>query len=426
MFRYFFLVFLFGWGELFAKSFKSFSQSNNTAIESPALNDFLHFGREWPKIAIYWQENLYSLIAQQRAVIEKQKEACRLLIEFEERTAVKHFYEEFKKILVTGYVLPTKLGGGGVYILYNASHEPSFLIKPNDEAILCLNNPKHRGSPFNSPSHRVRDAIPLYKTCETEAAVSAISRELQIESCTPETHLMILSSSLFYDLSSHLQGNSLDEFIEKCGPPALEKLCSVQRFVPDSIDLQQAMHEWFEAGLEEKSSLPIDQETFEEVILLLWLTYDNDGHSSNFRIFFKSLGNPNYPNSAVYGIKKIDNGLSLPEENHHFLNYLSYLPNAKATPSSKLLEKMASINEEALCSILDRYHLSEAKPALKERIEVLKTLSQRSGLTLEEINQRFELLTFPNGKNLAMSFLPLEAIIRSLQEKTSMDTQKKW
>jgi hypothetical protein len=417
---------LFWWGCLFATSYTLVANSpssNETSIEPPTPDDFLHFGREWPKILPHLQDDLYPLIIHQRYFIERQKENCRPLIEFEEQVVVKPFYDEFKKVLSTGYTLPTKLGGGGVYILYNASHEPSFLIKPNDEAILCLNNPKHRGSPFNNKSHRLRDAIPLYKTCETEAAVSAISKEIQIEQCTPETHLAILSSPLFYDLSSHLQGNALTEFIEKCGIPASEKLCSIQRFIPDSIDLQQAMHEWFEAGFEEQFPLPIDQETFEEVILLLWIIYDSDGHSSNFRIFFKSLDEKRYPNSAIYGIKKIDNGLSLPEENNHFLNYLSYLPNAKIAPSQTLLEKITSINEETLCKILDRYHLSQAKPALKDRIEVLKNLSHHPGLTLDEINKRFELLNLANGKSLAMSPLPLDAILDSLQEQDSMSNQ---
>jgi len=385
----------------------------DTSEEPPEAEDVLHFGREWPKILPHLEKDLNAMIAQQRATIEVQKERWRPVIKQEKLGQAKSFYDEFERVLATGTILPSKLGGGGVYILYNALDEPSFIIKPNDEAILCLNNPKHRGSPFNDTSHRLRDQIPLYKTCETEVSVSALSREVGIGHCTPDVRMMILSSPLFYDLSSHLQGKEKELFNAQCGKPNGEKLCSVQRFIPDSLDLQQAMHEWFEAGLEEHFPLPIDQEEFEDVLLLLWLTYDADGHSSNFRVFFKRLDEQH---KAVYGIIKIDNGLSLPEENRYLLNYLGYFQNAKLTPSKQLLEKISSIDEQVLDAILEQNHLSYARTALKDRIDVLKILSQRSSITLEEINHRFEFLSLPDGKNLALSPLSPQEITDSLQE----------
>ncbi len=394
----------------------------STSLEIPEAEDFLQFGREWPKIRPHLHEDLESLIAVQRNVVETQKELFRPIIEQEKLGEAQTFYDELEYTLSTGTIQPSKLGGGGVYILYNALDQPAFVIKPEDEAILCLNNPKHRGSPFNDPFHRLRDEIPLYKTCETEVSVSAIAKEIGIKDCTPETRLMIISSSLFYDLSTHLRGLEKEEFIAKSGLPNREKLCSVQRFVSESLDLRQAMHEWFEAGLEEQFPLPIDQEAFEDVMLLLWIVYDTDGHSSNFRLFFKGL-DEDY--SAIYGIKKIDNGLSLPENNRYFLNYLGYLQNAKNAPSKRLLEKVAAIDEGSLCAILDRFHLSYAKTALRDRIDVLKSLTQRPLITLEEINLRFEFLNLPNGKTIALSPLSLQEITDSLQMSSEPTTWTK-
>ncbi len=391
-------------------------ESTSISAIEPEENDFLHFGNAWPQIQPLLQQGvLYETIAERRAEIASQKELWRPFIEQERIGDARAFHQELDSTLASGTLKPHKHGGGGVYFLCDAAGKPRFVVKPCDEAILCLNNSKQRGSPFNDPSHRLRDPLPLYTTCQSEAAVFALASEMGIANSTPETHLAILSSPLFYDLSSRLEGAEKTQFLSLCGGPDAEKLCSVQRFVPDSIDLKAAMHEWFEAGLENFQPLPIDQDDYEEVLLLLWMIYDGDGHPSNFRLFLKNLDENE---QAVYALRKIDNGLALPEDNRYLLNYLGYMPNAKFPPSSRLLMLIEQMDLERLCGILDRYHLDYAKSALRDRIDVVKNLASRP-ITLEEFNQRFELLSLPNGKEYALSTALIEDLIKKVWENNA-------
>jgi len=381
----------------------------STADVPVAKEDLLHFGREWPKISVELStEELFAMIDTRKQEIFSQKEAMRSVLDGD----ASPFQEEVYALFDTGSLKSTKLGGGGVYFLCDANGTPQFVVKPADEAILCLNNPKHRASPFNDELHRLREFLPLYQSPSTEAAVSALAAECGIARCSPETQLMILSSHLFYDISERLDNYA--------GTTDKEKLCSVQRFIPDSIDLTQAMHEWFEAGLEETQFFPIDQEDYEEVLLLLWLIFDGDGHSSNFRIYFKGI---NENGEAYYGIKKIDNGLSLPECNSYLLNYLGYLPNARMTPSQCLLERILNLNEERCLKIFDHYRLPYAKEAFLERVEVLKEVAKRPFISLEEINLRFELLCLPNGKEYALSPKSIDEITDELSRNASSPTE---
>jgi hypothetical protein len=287
------------------------------------MGDIFHFGRHWPKISTeFTHDTLLQAIEARQQEIHAQKEKYRPLIEREGRS----FQEEVAKLLVTGSLKPSSLGNGGLYLLYDAQDRCRFIIKPVDEAINCLNNPKNRGSPYNDRSHRLRRSLPLYHSPPTEAAVSALAKAAGISSSTPETYLMLISSPLFYDISARYSS-------VKAGP--IEKLCSVQRFITDSIDLTEAIHEWRSAGLHKMTPIPIDQEDYEDVILLLWLIFDGDGHSNNFRIYCKTIDKQGV---SSYGIRKIDNGLALPEDNSYFLNYLRSLPNAHHLPSQRMIQ----------------------------------------------------------------------------------------
>jgi hypothetical protein len=387
-------------------SLEELEEEEISTAEAPvAKEDFLHFGREWPKISAELStEDLFALIEARKKEILEQMETMHPIAQMEPLA----FQEEVYALFETGSLKPSKLGGGGVYFLCDAIVTPHFVIKPADEAILCLNNSKHRASPYNDKDHRLREYLPLYQSPPTEAAVYLLASECGIASCTPETHLMVLSSPQFYDISDRFENGT--RVIDR------EKLCSVQRFIPNSIDLNQAMHEWFEAGLEETQPLPIDQDDYEEVLLLLWLIFDGDGHSSNFRIYFKGL---NENGEAYYGIKKIDNGLSLPESNCYLLNYLGYLANARKAPSQHLLEIIKNLDEDRCIAIMDYYRLSYAKEAFLERVEILKEITQRPSITLEEINLRFEILCLPNGKEHALSPKTVEEITAELTRTTS-------
>ena len=58
------------------------------------------------------------------------------------------FFSSFSDTLETGTLALEPEGMGGTYILYDSHNIPQFIIKPVDEDIFCLHNPKHFASPF--------------------------------------------------------------------------------------------------------------------------------------------------------------------------------------------------------------------------------------------------------------------------------------
>lgn len=308
--------------------------------------------------------------------------------------------ENFQIILNEGKLVPAPQGSGGAYFLYDSTGMPRYVVKPFDEDMLCLNNRKQRASPFCDSHYRVRDAIPLYQSMLRDAAASEIACRLQIPDITPWAILAIVQSESFYDISESLEEAKRAAFTRNSGYPDKEKLCSVQPFFPEAIQLGEAMHEWFEAGLEHSDKpLPLDQESFENANLLIWTTYDCDGHGSNFLLYLHSLDTEG---KAIYGLKKIDNGLCFPTNNKYLINYLAYLPNAKLPLSLSMRKKIERIDHGVIAQILHAFGLDEAAPAATTRLFVLKDLAKRPNMTIEELNLRMELLSLPLGEQLAL------------------------
>lgn len=211
-----------------------------------------------------------------------------------------------------------------------------------------------------------------------------IGEQIGVGTVVPQTVFGIFESDQFYDFSDGVSLNELHHYMEICGPIDCEKLCSVQEFVPNGKSLFEAIHELEERGLsDDEIADRFDQSNFEDANILLWTTYDTDGHSGNFLVYPKGsdeIGN------EILGLKKIDNGLAFPDKNQQFRNNLSYLPNAKRGLSEEGKAKIAAIDVDILASQFEKMGLESAIPALKERIPILKELAKQPSLTIKEIN----------------------------------------
>jgi len=334
----------------------------------------------WPDLS---DEILSALVSERKEEIATIKEAWRPFIAtmasdhvWQERT------EEFNRCLSEGTIVSSSEGDGGAYFLYDNNHRPRYVIKPFDEDGLCVNNRKGKASPYRDDTHRVRDAIPLYESFQRELAASHTASLLHIELATPWTIVAIVASDVFFDVG--------------IGNPDKEKLCSVQPFISETIGIGEAVHEWFEAGFETLGiPLPLDQDSFEQVNLLLWATNDCDGHGSNFLLTLHSL-------EPTYRLIKIDNGLCFPTRNTYLLNYLAYLPNAKVPLSMAIREKIENISTQSILSMLAALGLHDSLDATASRLRVLKALALRPEMTIEEMNHRMELLALPKGEQLAL------------------------
>ena len=235
----------------------------------------------------------------------------------------------------------------------------------------------------------IRDNMPLYCSVLKEALTSDIAGILQVSSIAPKTILAILEADEafcywmdreFSPVSSSVEG--WDEFIEKCRMYPKEKLCSVQEFIPNAKSLFEAQQE----------SAPLfDQTQFEDTNILIWTTYDTDAHAGNI---LAHVLREDATGHAVYGLKKIDNGLNFPEKNRDLRNALIYLPNANSPLSLEGKAKIEAIDEEMIVEKMRSYGINSAIPAFYERMSLLKELARIEGITLYEINRKMTNLEY--------------------------------
>jgi hypothetical protein len=384
---------------------------------TPVSIDTLHFG-----IFLYEHERLkeegrfYQTIADRREELRRQKEHW---IPFIARLKDndQEFYNNIQQILMDGKLIPNPSGAGGAYFLTDRHDEPRFIVKPVDEDILCLNNRKEFGSIFNDYDHRVREGIPLYRSAQTDAFCSEMASLAGVEGATPKTTMGLIANQVFYDFTQWIEEADREKFFNEAGFPDKEKLASIQEFIPDSQDLIELLHSFYQKELsDEEIASQFDQTDFEEVCLFLWLSYDNDGHGANFRSYVKSTDKNG---KKIYGIKKIDNGLSFPEKNSEYVNILAWLPNAIAPLSDEIKNKIAHLPVEQILNRMDDFELSDCKDAFKERVEILKQLAKREGMTAGEIDLRFSILSYEEGKELALSPMTTQEILDLLHFKNT-------
>jgi hypothetical protein len=331
--------------------------------------DLWSFGFFWPEVISKFStiEQLYNALQDLHIQIQNIKE------EFRSLTLP---YPEF------GIESNLNRGVSGSYFLIDEKGERRFILKPLDEDAGCLHS-EGFATPFQmSP---LRSNMPLYLSSMREVLASLIAETLGIGEVVPKTSLGIFESDQFHDFSMGISLDELSRYMELCGPVDKEKLCSVQEYVSNSKSLFEAMHEFQMNGLsDEEIANRFDQNQFEDANILLWTTYDTDGHMGNFLVYPKGvdeIGN------EILGLKKIDNGLAFPDKNQQLRNNLSYLPNAKRELSESAKAKIAAIDIEKLASQFEKMGLESAIGALKIRIPILQELAKQPNITLKEIDR---------------------------------------
>ncbi|MES2272707.1 MAG: hypothetical protein V4487_00745 [Chlamydiota bacterium] len=273
-------------------------------------------------------------------------------------------------------------GVSGSYFLLDETGHPRFVIKPLDEDAGCINNPQGFATLLDrSP---LRENMPLYHSSMREALAYQIALSIGVDSIAPKTVLAILQSDQFYDLSQCVPTEEMDRYLELCGAACREKICSIQEVVPNAITLFEAQQALQAAGLsDEEIAARFDQSDFEDMNILLWSTYDTDGHMGNILVYpkgYDALGN------EILGLKKIDNGLAFPDKNEQLRNNLVYLPNGSLPLSDSAKCKIANLNVDQMADLYRSYGLESAIPALQIRIPLLQEYAQKPGITIKELN----------------------------------------
>jgi len=291
----------------------------------------------------------------------------------------KEYWREVAlKVDMAGFRLVANSNGcGACYFLYKGD-TPLYVVKPVDEDIMCLNNRK--GMADYRDGFVIRDYIPLYRSAQTDVMAYRIAEIAGISDITPKTQMAILESNEFYDFIDKLSSDDKEGY----GAPDREKLCSIQEYVPDALDLWQVSH-----ANSQDETIPIDPRDFERVNLLIWLTYDTDAHLGNILAYVKEVDDEGNP---TYGLSKVDNGLSFPEQNAWLRNNLTYFPNAEVPLSKEGREKILNLDIAAITKGMHDLELDKAIPAFLERIETLKEAISDDTITLREINNKMEAL----------------------------------
>ncbi len=272
-------------------------------------------------------------------------------------------------------------GVSGSYFLVDDEGQKRYVVKPLDEDAGCIHSDGF-ASPFDSSPFRSN--MPLYLSSMREVLAYLTAQSIGVDSVVPKTVLAILESDQFHDFSQGIDPDELQRYLEYCDPADREKLCSVQEYVQNSKSLFEALHELeMESLSDDEIANRFDQSDFEDANILLWTTYDTDGHMGNFLVYPKGvdeIGN------EILGLKKIDNGLAFPDKNQQLRNNLSYLPNAKRELSEVGRAKIAAIDIDLLAKQFEQMGLESAIPAMRERISFLQQIAQQPGITLKEIN----------------------------------------
>jgi hypothetical protein len=305
---------------------------------------------------------------------------------FDLYTSIRGIKEKYRPLCETfsGWAIEKnrERGVSGSYFLVDETGCRRYVIKPLDEDGGCIHSEGY-ASPFSKSPLRAN--ISLYGSSMREVLAYQVAVQIGVGDIVPKTVLGIVSNEQFHDFSEQIHPDEVKRYLDTVGVGDKEKLCSVQDYVHNAKTLSEALHELQAMDLsDEEIAARFDQDDFEAANLLVWTTYDTDGHQGNFLVYPKgtdAIGN------EILGLKKVDNGLAFPDANRHLRNHLAFLPNAKRELSEGTKEKIAQIDVDRLAVSFERMGLESAIKALRERVALMKEAAQKPGITIREMNQ---------------------------------------
>ncbi len=344
------------------------SDSEELGPEEPLKENLWGFGTfSWPKIQ------------REFGTVERLYAAIQDL--YEEIRALKEAYRGMAKSFPEFRVELNEFGGvSGSYFLIDEEGKRRYVVKPLDEDVGAIHSRTYPTPFYKNP---IRGYVPLYLSSMREALAYQVAQMIGVPSIVPKTELSLIESEKFHDFLEGIQPEERERYKEFCpNVPDKEKLVSVQEYVEGAKSLFEVLHELQAAGLSDlEIASRFDQANYEDANILLWTTYDTDGHGGNFLIYPKE-------ENGLLGFKKIDNGLAFPDQNIGFRNGLAYLPNASQELSPEAKAKILAIDVEELAKQFEEMGLGSAIPALKKRMAFLKKLCLKEHITIREIHRR--------------------------------------
>jgi hypothetical protein len=269
--------------------------------------------------------------------------------------------------------------------------------------MLALNNRKCKATLASGKSiaimERLRRGIPLYTTVQAEVLAYRVAADLGFAHITPHTDMVIFRSDGFHDMMDNVEeakGENGAKVLEEVGgPPDKEKLCSVQEFVPNSIELLDLLNSITTRANNEdltgsqKGDIlmrAIDQKDVEDCILYACFVGEADGNCGNYRLQQKGVDERGDP---TYKMVKVDNALTFSESNEDFNIFLDELPQAREGLSEAAKDQIRALTEEKMDSIIQKMRdlgrSEKAVEAFKKRVVILKQCAAIEDVTLAEL-----------------------------------------
>lgn len=311
--------------------------------------------------------------------IKEQKELWRPVIDLQRESGYSTIYQEFERDFPNLVLTPNNQGAGGCYI-GTIDGTPKWIVKPVDEDVYALNNRDFPG--FGSVFPHKENLYPTYGAPPREQVFYELAKTLGMESVAPEAVMEIVESGSFFDLMEIAEADELP-LVEKEGVHVdKEKFCVIERFVPNSKDLNRIQHENL---LPSGSGDRIDFQSFEMICALMNLSFEGDGHMGN--VIGYELSSDEFGNKT-FALVKIDNTFTMPNENRGLYNGLAFFPEAKRPFSNSVKEKVEAFDVESFSSRLEEMHFSHDEiNAFKERVSFFKECLSNN-LTIYEINSK--------------------------------------
>ncbi len=183
--------------------------------------------------------------------------------------------------------------------------------------------------------------------------------------------------------------------VEVGGPPDKVILCSVQEFVPNSIEILDLLNSITTRANNEdltgsqKGDIlmrAIDQKDVEDCILYACFVGEADGNCGNYRLQQKGVDERGDP---TYKMVKVDNALTFSESNEDFNIFLDELPQAREGLSEAAKDQIRALTEEKMDSIIQKMRdlgrSEKAVEAFKKRVVILKQCAAIEDVTLAEL-----------------------------------------
>lgn len=325
---------------------------------------------DWNSTTFNWSEVMREWVREMLSGQAGKERLKHLLDALDEQKCLWRDAAEVKTFDEITSLIPIEEGAGGAYFACDASGEILFVVKPCDEDIFCVNNRKGYFSLEEFGECLVRENVPSYRAPLTDYLASWVAEEIGLGHITPHAELAVLENSGFHSILDYLDPKERSELSPAGAQCDQEKLCSVQAYVRDAKGLWELLQDMqvmqsIEGGVKDE----IDPEDLLDLTLFMWVTNDTDGHLGNILAYVKQVKEDG---GRIWGIKKVDNGLSFPRTNEWLRNEALFLLEDRHLPE-RIKDLIRQIDADAIASKMETLQMdSMTIDAFMRRISYLQ------------------------------------------------------